>query len=254
METNIKSTMDYDMFKFSPLNRKPSYKHVKQLIDAIQENNQLDINPILVSKDGYILSGQHRFIAAKTLKVPIYYIQKDDVDDMYILTSNQNQRKCDLKDTVNFFANHKNHPEYIELERLMKLWKIPVGSICCMLGNQTFYRPTQIHTGKFKFRHEPERREQIIEQYTELKTFLDTMPFNYTGVYKTRTFCVGLSKFMDRDINWDTFMKKIRMHWPFLDCAMPSASKWDERFLYIYKRRGKASTDDGLLDPEQLLF
>lgn len=69
----VKSTTNYGMFNFSPLNRPVDPRHLAKLVSAIREKNLLRDNPIAVDRNGFVVDGQHRLKAAEQLGVPIYY-------------------------------------------------------------------------------------------------------------------------------------------------------------------------------------
>ena len=70
----VEVTTDYAKFKLDLINRPISEKHVAKMVRAIQRKNLLAENPILVSRDGTVIDGQHRLQAAKQLGLPVYYI------------------------------------------------------------------------------------------------------------------------------------------------------------------------------------
>src|SRR6516164_2630090 len=82
---NIFDTDDYSQFHFLPGNRDI---HAKQLIQSIQERDMLSTHPILVSKRDmggyYVLDGQHRLVAAKTLKKRIWYVVDNTIGEEHI--------------------------------------------------------------------------------------------------------------------------------------------------------------------------
>lgn len=77
VDVGIRSTTNYDMFKMHPAGRKISKKHLGDLTESIKKQNHLDCSPILVNLNLEIVSGQHRFLAAKQLGVTIYYAIRD---------------------------------------------------------------------------------------------------------------------------------------------------------------------------------
>jgi hypothetical protein len=245
MERDILKTDDYSLFRFSPLNRPVSNDHVNELVRSIKLNNQLDVNPILVNTEFYIVSGQHRFLAAKKLKLPIYYVIKD-VPDTYFLTANQDQRRCTLADTITFYRDYLNNDDYKLLGELIKEFTISVSSIAALIGGPTVTKHKNIHRGNFKLGQGPEETRVILDNFRELFNFLKTQPFEYKGAYKTAHFCQGLARFMSRDISWPLFMKKVRVNWSMLDTAMPNADRWCKRIFEVYNKRSRnhiAETD-----------
>jgi len=64
-------TTDYSKFNTLAGNRQVNIAHVKKLESSFDE--EYLISPILVNEKFQIIDGQHRFEAAKNLKLPIYY-------------------------------------------------------------------------------------------------------------------------------------------------------------------------------------
>lgn len=70
----IQETTDYDQFKFIEGNRELSRGHIERIKSSIEKNgNFLNTSPILVNEKMQIIDGQHRFVAAKELEVPVFY-------------------------------------------------------------------------------------------------------------------------------------------------------------------------------------
>lgn len=77
MDNNvIQVTSDYNQFKFLVANRDENRQHVEALKVAFAEiGNLTRVQPILVNEEYEIIDGQHRFIAAKDMGEPIYFVQ-----------------------------------------------------------------------------------------------------------------------------------------------------------------------------------
>lgn len=106
MKTEIKHTADYGMFRLVNTNRLVDKNHVKRLKLSISKNNLLDVNPILVNKNMDIIDGQHRLQAAKELKLPIYYIVSDKVEQEDIAILNSNKKLWHVADYVQYHAKN----------------------------------------------------------------------------------------------------------------------------------------------------
>ncbi len=80
----INITEDYNKFKPFFLNRSLQKRNLEKIKHSIEKDNLLNLNPIIVTHDFEILDGQHRFEAARSLNVPIHYIQmpKTTLDDL----------------------------------------------------------------------------------------------------------------------------------------------------------------------------
>jgi hypothetical protein len=71
----VHKTSNYELFKFLGANRELGKGHVERLKKAFEERGNLtQVQPLLVNENMEIIDGQHRFLAAKELGEPIYYM------------------------------------------------------------------------------------------------------------------------------------------------------------------------------------
>lgn len=68
----IHKSYNYNDFSFINGNRNVVKSKVGKLIKSIKQLDLTMYNPILVTKTGKIVDGQHRFEACKELGLPIY--------------------------------------------------------------------------------------------------------------------------------------------------------------------------------------
>src|SRR5689334_746420 len=68
----IYQTTDYDQFQLIAGNRSLNKANLKKLTASMKEEHLLI--PIIVNEKMEIIDGQHRFVAAKDLNKPVYYI------------------------------------------------------------------------------------------------------------------------------------------------------------------------------------
>lgn len=98
----IKETFDYSKFSFLDSNRKINSRNLAKLVASMKEK-QLKI-PILVNKDFKIIDGQHRFLAAKELELPIYYYIIEDYGIEEMKRANLVNSSWTKKDFLNMFV------------------------------------------------------------------------------------------------------------------------------------------------------
>lgn len=150
----IQSTRQYDRFVFKRGNR-PIRKRVITLIAAIEKHNQLQEYPILVSErnDGKleIADGQHRFEAAKALKVPIFYIRsRQQITIEQIAAANQLQHSWSMKDWLDSWIARGNE-EYRRLKEFSDTFRLPVTVAVEIIGRPYGGNAAeQFKLGKFK--------------------------------------------------------------------------------------------------------
>lgn len=128
--SKIHSTTQYGAFVFKKGNR-PVRGRVVSLIAAIEKHNQLAEYPILVSErqDGKleIADGQHRFEAAKALKVPIFYIvSRQQITIEQIAAANQLQQSWSMYDWLESWIGRGNE-EYRTLKQFCDTFRLPVS-------------------------------------------------------------------------------------------------------------------------------
>lgn len=104
----VQSTIYYTLFKSVDSNRKVDKRHVNKLMEAIEKKNLLHLNPIVVNGDMEIIDGQHRLLAAKLLKLPIYYMIDRTVERKDISSLNSNKKNWQMMDYVTFYAKEGN--------------------------------------------------------------------------------------------------------------------------------------------------
>ncbi|HXT83154.1 MAG TPA: ParB/Srx family N-terminal domain-containing protein, partial [Verrucomicrobiae bacterium] len=125
--STIHKTTNYNQFKLYSSNRELSEK---SLVESIQQKNMLSSHPILVNKNLYVVDGQNRLKAAETLKLPIYYIIDENIDEEDIPRC-QIQRAWELKDFLKFYKNHNEN--YCFINDMLEEYKLPIHFIvsCC---------------------------------------------------------------------------------------------------------------------------
>lgn len=150
----IESTTNYDRFVFKRGNR-PVRGRVVSLIAAIDKHNQLAEYPILVSErnDGKleIADGQHRFEAAKALKVPIFFIKsRHQITIEQIAAANQLQASWNLTDWMESWIGRENE-EYVKLKNFARTFQLPITVSMELIGGSLGGTQTdQFKKGKFK--------------------------------------------------------------------------------------------------------
>jgi hypothetical protein len=84
----VQTSSDYAKFKTLIGNRKPNELHIKRLISSFKERYLF--SPILVNEKMQIIDGQHRFLSAKELNLPINYLVVEGygLEEVQILNTN----------------------------------------------------------------------------------------------------------------------------------------------------------------------
>lgn len=135
-EQRIQSTNQYQLFGTISSNRKVDRQHVKRLAEAIEYNNLLHLNPIIVNASMQVIDGQHRLAAAKMLKIPIYYVQDEKVTKGQIAALNTNQKNWSTMDYVNYWTVEKRDG-FKELTKFIEDSGLPVSAAVNLMAEDT---------------------------------------------------------------------------------------------------------------------
>lgn len=121
-------TDNYEQFKRIIGNRPVKMNHVNGLIKSINKNNLLSVFPMVVTRDMYIIDGQHRLEAAKANKWSIYYIQAQrELDDIIVALVNTNHVSWKPYNFLHFFAERGNE-QYLFIEECLEKYKISLSN------------------------------------------------------------------------------------------------------------------------------
>jgi len=112
----VLTTNDYAMFKTLEGNRIVNKLHVKRLKQSFQSNYLL--SPILVNGNYQIIDGQHRFEAAKELRLPVNYIVCRDYGLKEVQILNTNMKNWKKEDYLNAYCDLK-YPNYLKFREFM---------------------------------------------------------------------------------------------------------------------------------------
>lgn len=117
----VYKTSNYSWFKKFDWNRKTEDIHIRRLIQSYEEIGQIPI-PIVVTSEGQIIDGQHRFEAAKEVGLPIYYIINDNITAEQCEKLNIISSKWKVADKIHSRAERGNI-NYVRLEALVNSYK-----------------------------------------------------------------------------------------------------------------------------------
>lgn len=138
--------------RITEANRNIIPAHVERLAKIIEKKGYCPGRPILVDPDGFIIDGQHRFLACKKLGIEAPIETLNNFDMVAIL--NSTQLNWSLNDYVKFYAV-KGIPDYIILEDICKSKNItPAVAVSIICGksygkiNQNKNSENPVKTGK----------------------------------------------------------------------------------------------------------
>lgn len=160
----VQSTMDYSKFRLLKGNRVLNKNHIESIKSSIERNNLLPINPILVTKDLFVIDGQHRLMAATQLNVPIYYmiVENDDMDSVHVL--NSVKKVWTLNDYVASFAE-LGKSEYTYIMGLVEEYKeykfTPINVLRLLMGKVNLPMSRAVKAGTLEIEDKPKLEQQL---------------------------------------------------------------------------------------------
>jgi hypothetical protein len=136
--TTIHTTKNYSLFTLSKDNRKIEISRRGKLVKSMKAYCFLQGFPVMCKRDGeklVIIDGQHRFMIAQELGLPIYYtVEKCSVD---VAVINAAQQAWNLTAYVNRYIAQGNN-EYEKLREFAELHKLPLHAASAILiGHNT---------------------------------------------------------------------------------------------------------------------
>jgi hypothetical protein len=113
----VYQSRDYDQFTFMEANRDQNRGHIEALKRAFAEiGNLTEVQPILVNENFEIIDGQHRFVAARELEEPIYFVIRPGLRVTDARTMNILHRNWTIDDYARSYATtDPNYQKYLEL-------------------------------------------------------------------------------------------------------------------------------------------
>ena len=230
------STTDYDRFKFRPDNRKQiSQAHVDSLTRSLDQKNLLPIRPIIVNEEMEIIDGQHRFLAAKKLGLPISYEVMKDFDEADIIKMNFS-KSWNNEDYLNFYCK-QGKPEYLKLRAFIRKYNISVIVATTILGGKQKVSFSSFKKGEFVFNEEElveivEECRKTIEVLREVK---DDIAFLKSLKFYSALFFFIKSMGVDKLTGW---LERVQLLSSRIT-AKPSKDEYLESFKYVFNYNRK---------------
>lgn len=200
--------------KLTEANRSLKRPHIDRLKGIIEKNGYLTGCPIICDKDGFIIDGQHRYVACKELKIepPIVVLEMDNAFDMAPVM-NSSQLRWGTADYVHYYAM-KGYPDYIVLEQICKekglkpsvVYNIVTGKSVDKggLGNQR--EVSTLKSGSFKIGDMSDKGLAKLER--KINAIMEIV--NRTDLPKTDRLIIALARLAkDKNFSFATMLAKI---------------------------------------------
>lgn len=232
----IHQTTDYEIFKIHEENRKINNFALQRLKNSILAHNLLHSKPIIVDKNMVVFDGQHRLQAAKELKMPIYYVIDENINDEDMILLNANQKNWNLNDFFNYYVS-KGKPEYLKLNEFIIQNELNLTLALTLLYPSVKSLAHDFRAGLFQY---PQDLTYLQDTYYKLVTIQEKVSNYYTGkkdFIKSHTFIKSVLGFLNyADINFESFLKKLEEQFSkFRKCS--SYSDYMRMFISIYNYR-----------------
>ena len=140
-------TKNYSMFSYSANNREVKASHVEKIKQSMQLYGFVEGKPILCTKSGIIIDGQHRYEAAKILGIEIVYEYIYGDVDKQMVELNSTQNNWTLSDYINSYAN-QNIDCYRKLLKFQDKYKLGMSNSISVFMIKSNSVSSQIRSGK----------------------------------------------------------------------------------------------------------
>ena len=230
---NVFQTTNYDLFKIIDGNREINMSNLKRIKNSMQD--ELLVVPIIVNENHEIIDGQHRFFAAKQLKLPINFIINEGYGYQQIHKLNTVGKKWSFYDYLEGYAK-KGYQDYQDALKFYNKYQfganetlgLLLGYSCLSGGDDR----KKFFDGKFKVK-------DLKEAYRKAEMINMIKPY-YTG-YKRRSFIAALMNlFSNKEFDFTSFIQKLGYQsTKLVDCATTKQYLIVMEGIYNYKKSDK---------------
>ena len=240
--TTVYQSDDYSKFKLIEGNR--PIDHAKKIIESIKEIGML-WQPILVNERFEIIDGQGRFLAMKTLKLPIIYIRQDGLTIKEVRYLNKNATNWKVDDYIHSYATGDDARDaYRNLEVVMR--QFPEFSQSTIMKAASRYGLNSYHSNAIKSGAYDEMdftsMNNAIRRLTKLREISNLLP----GDYKFKSvllhgviFCEYIAE-VDANFSIDQLVDSIKKNHKLVEPARNvSLAISNLNYMYNYKRSDK---------------
>ena len=187
---DVMMTTDYEKFKFLHGNRDLNASHVKQLQKLMLENGNLtDQFPIVISKDGFVIDGQHRLAALAELGWEVGYIVEENANIDTVRHINQGNRNWNWRDIAYSYAvlGHEDYQWFLDFVDEFPINFSPALAIATGKNDKGGNTGRRFRSGEFKVKDKAMARllaGRIIEFYETIGFSNNDMTYALASVMK----------------------------------------------------------------------
>lgn len=226
--TIVHKTTDYGQFKFFQTRNRPVL--TDKVYESVKENNKLEYSPILITKDKYVIDGQHRLDAARRLQVPIYYTI-DPLATIEDIALYQKQTQWTMKDYLNFYKYINKDYEFVQ--NICETYDLFHSLTFVISFCSTSETPTSdFKAGTYKIKKSYSFLDTC---FANLKQLIDKAKEIYSHAYLPKNALAALmSVISSKDYSHKTFLHKLDIY--------------PDNILKILKLREFKNLREGFLD------
>lgn len=233
----IYKTSNYSLFEKHPLARDVNDSHLGKLQTAISKNNWLSCYPIIVDEDYTILDGFHRYLAAKNLNLPIYFVQPEGVSFLMVSLAGKRRRIWSIDDHIKYYAESENE-NYVALRLFCKAATTLQTQNCAILaggkvGTYAVFRD-RLKDGLFS-------ADFLDEAYKfwEAWSSIESVDAQKNGRHQS-TAIVAYSRY---DIDMQKYSQQYKKYGFSVLGNPKNGQQWWDAFLRLYNYRRKTKSD-----------
>ena len=237
--TSVYQTDDYSKFKLIDGNR--PIDHAKKIIESIKEIGML-WQPILVNERFEIIDGQGRFLAMKTLKLPIIYIRQDGLTIKEVRYLNKNATNWKVDDYIHSYATGDDARDaYRNLEVVMRQFPEFSQSTIMKAASKyglNRYRSDAVKDGTYD-EMDFTSMNNAIRRLTKLREISNLLPADYkfkSVLLHGVIFCEYVAE-VDANFSIDQLVDSIKKNYKLVEPARNvSLAISNLNYMYNYKR------------------
>jgi len=243
----MQKTINYSLFKFRKDNRAINNTHLEKLIFSIKTKNLLSVTPILVNEEFEVIDGQHRLLAAKALKVEVYYIVEKSITGKDIPRLNISKSWSSEDFLKHYLA--EEHPEYKKLKDFMIKNELTLHIAIDMTSKGSCHKKNNdFKNGTYRFLYK--EGDEILEICHETIDYIKKINGVALSMYtKSSRFWKGLIKLINEPNfskeKWFGNLKKFVTHFS------PKATSADYLEMFQKTHNWKNSCKVDLLSDER---
>jgi len=200
-------TKDYGMFRFLKGNRDLNEGKIKRIMRSVEDGLEFfRYCPIMVSKDAFVIDGQHRFYVCKKLGLNVYYVIVPDFTLRQVAEMNNNASKWKDKDYLNCYID-VGIEHYKVLAGFIETYQVNIGIASSLLD----YGKVRGGGGRDNFRDGLFK----VNYYDQAVRLMDKVAdfSGYCEGYNSRNFIQAVEVLLDSpEYRHQEMLDKLKLH------------------------------------------